>query len=200
MLADQPRHLGLRRRVQRIIGGAHVGELGVAAAVGRQPARQQRIPRRNGTERTVRMPEPVAKVEQPPAVVARQRSIILTQVGYVVHPLRQPMLPRLRHVATTSALDHTEMNGERHLLRVGERLVMEHQNSKPVHPRLDRRHFSTGQRARKIHAGNLAHKARAKGLNGQSHDSILLNIATTINHPCAAVCAAESWPGCEGGG
>ena len=72
MFADQVFDFGLRRIVQRVVGGAHVGEFGVSAVVNHDPPGQQRILRRYRAIRTVRMPQPVAEVEHPPPVVARQ--------------------------------------------------------------------------------------------------------------------------------
>ena len=61
----------LHRLRQRVVGGAHVGEQGVAAGAFRRDfvAEQQRIGRAVGMERHVGVPQPVALAEQHAAVV-----------------------------------------------------------------------------------------------------------------------------------
>ena len=73
VLADQVLRFGLVLGVERVVGGAHVGELRVAA-LGGTSAREQRILRRGRLEGAVGVPEPVAELEQPPPVVAGERS------------------------------------------------------------------------------------------------------------------------------
>ena len=83
VLADEILDLGLGRGVERVVGRAHVGELGVAA-VGRDDApAQDRILGRHGAERGVGMPQPVAQRRHAPLVVARELAAVLVEVGDV---------------------------------------------------------------------------------------------------------------------
>ena len=92
MFADQVFDLGLRRVIQRIVRGTHVGELRVPAALDHDTAGQQRILRRHRTIRAVGMPQPVAKIEHAPPIVARQRLVVLVEVRRILHVERQPAL------------------------------------------------------------------------------------------------------------
>ena len=95
--------------VQRVVGDAHVGELGVAALLGDDAAGEQRVFRRNGPERAVGMPEPVAEVEHAPPVVALERLAVLVQVRDVDHALLQAEFVRLGDVAALRILDGAEV-------------------------------------------------------------------------------------------
>ena len=64
VLADQVLDQRLRGRVERVVGRAHVGELGVAAHRIHHPGRQQRVLGRDRPERAVGVPEHVAEVEE----------------------------------------------------------------------------------------------------------------------------------------
>ena len=75
MLADEILDQRFRLGVERVIGGPHVGELGVAA-LGRDHMRaQQRIPGRDRLVAAVAVPELVAEPEQALAVVAIENAI-----------------------------------------------------------------------------------------------------------------------------
>ena len=73
VLADEALALRLDLSVERVPGGAHVGELGVAALRRHLARVQQRVLGRDRLERAVGMPEAVAEGKQPAAVVARHR-------------------------------------------------------------------------------------------------------------------------------
>ena len=69
MFADHVLDLGLGFVVERVVGGAHVGEFGVAALGVHHARRQQRKLRRNRAERAIGMPQAVAEIEQMGAVI-----------------------------------------------------------------------------------------------------------------------------------
>src|SRR5690242_18899984 len=72
MLADQVIGLGFGLGRKGVVGGPHIGKLGVAAGGGNAARAQQRVLRRNNFERGVRMPESVPESEQPESIVPRQ--------------------------------------------------------------------------------------------------------------------------------
>ena len=140
MLADVVLDLALGLVVERVVGGAHVGELGVAALGVHDARGQQRILGRDRPERAVRVPQHVAEVEQALAAVAGQRLVVLAEVGDVVHAGRQALVLRLGDVAAARVLDRAEVERERHLLLVGQLLVAEDEHGVLVHAGLDGRH------------------------------------------------------------
>ena len=84
VLADEVLDFPLGVLVERVVGGAHVGEFGVAALRIDDARRQQREFRRNGSEGRIGMPQAIAEVEQVHPAVARQRLAVLVEVGDVV--------------------------------------------------------------------------------------------------------------------
>src|SRR6516225_12147756 len=83
MFADEVFALRLGLPLERIIGCAHVGELGVAA-LGRDAAGvQQRIFGGYHLEGAVGVPEPVPDGEEPSPILPSERLVVLVEVGYV---------------------------------------------------------------------------------------------------------------------
>src|SRR5581483_8290170 len=76
--------------VERVMGGAHIRELGVAAARRNAARRQDRIFGRHRLERAVGMPELVAEPEETAAIVARQHALVLVEVRDVVELHAEP--------------------------------------------------------------------------------------------------------------
>jgi hypothetical protein len=207
MLADQIFDLGLGRIVQRIVGGTHVGELGVAALVHHDASGQQRIPRRHRTVRTVRVPQPVAQVEHPPPVVARQRLLVLVQIGRVLHVERQAAFVQLGDVAAGRGLQRTEAACESPLLVVCQALIVEHQNRVAVHARLDRCHLVARQWLRDVHPGDFAGEHRRDLTDADGHGFILQNVILRRALPVPPSswyrqpwCAARRAPWCRRSG
>ena len=86
--------LGLCRRGQRIVGGAQIGEFGVAVAErarSRHAVRvQHRQHGRDPAERPVGVPQPVAELVEPARVVAAAQPARFVEVGNVGHFRPQP--------------------------------------------------------------------------------------------------------------
>src|SRR5258707_15109305 len=137
MLPDQGLDLGLGLVLERVIGRAHIGELGIAALGIDHARRQQRKLRRNRAERAVGMPQAVAEVEQMAAVIARQRLAVLAEIGDVVQPGRQPVIFLLGHGAAARVLALAEIARKYQLLFVRYVLVAEQQHGVFVHAGFD---------------------------------------------------------------
>ena len=118
--ADQVVHLAPGLLVERVVGRAHVGELGVAAGRRDRARREQRILGRHVLERAVGVPELVAQPEQAAAVVARQHLAVLVEVGDVVQVHAQAPVLRRGDVAGR-LLERAERAAEGELLVVVDR-------------------------------------------------------------------------------
>ena len=84
-------------------------------------------------------------------------------------PVVQALVLRLGDVAAARVLERAEVERERHLLLVGEVLVVEHQHGILVHAGLDGRHVLRRQRLAHIDARNLAEKKRMKLADRDRH-------------------------------
>jgi hypothetical protein len=160
MLADEVLDQSLGLVVERVIGGAHIGEFGVAALIDDDAAGQDRKLRRDRAERAVGMPQLVAEVEQTAAIVARQRLVIVAEVRHVVDQRIEPLLLRPGHIAAGRVLDLTEIAAERDLLLVGNILAMKHQDRIAVHPGLDCHGFIGRESPAQIDPRDLADEDR----------------------------------------
>ena len=92
VLADEVLDFGLGALVERVIGGAHVGELGVGTPGGNDAPREDRILRRHRPERAVRMPQPVAELEEPHTILGRHDPAIPVEVGEIGNARTKPLL------------------------------------------------------------------------------------------------------------
>jgi hypothetical protein len=169
MLAHQVLDLRLGAVIEVVIGGAHVGELGVAAVIGHGAAGQQGELGRHGAEAAVGMPELVAQVEHPPPVVARQRLVVLVEVGHVGQFRRQTAVGVGGDVAVPRPLDLAEIAAVGDLLVVGEALVVEHQDRVAVHARFDSRGLLGRKRLGDVDAGHLTHEKRVQLADFHAH-------------------------------
>ena len=115
------------------------------------------------------MPELVAEIEQPAAVVARQRPVVLAEIGHVVHQRVEPLFVRLRDIAAGRVLDLAEIAREGDLLLVGDVLIVKHEDGVAVHPGLDRRDLVRGQRPTQIDPGHFADKHRMNLADRNGH-------------------------------
>ena len=115
------------------------------------------------------MPQPVADREQPAAVVARHRPVVLVEVGDVGEGGRQPVLVGGAQAGVQRQLDLAEAAGEGELLLVVDVLVVEHQHRVSVHAGMDRGDLGGGEGAAHVDAGDLAGKARADLADGDGH-------------------------------
>src|SRR5215472_13668179 len=124
MLADEILDFGLGASVERVVGGTHVGEFGVRTPRGKNPAREQRVLRRNWAERAVGVPQPVAELEEPHPVAVRHDVAVLVEVGKICDARAQPLILPFSYVPRRLvALEFAEMAGKRDLLLVGDVLV-----------------------------------------------------------------------------
>ena len=151
-----------RRFVERIIGGAHVGELGVAALARHDPSGQQRIFRRNRPERCVGVPEPVAERAQADAVVGLAHLVVAVEVRDVGHLQLQPAILGLAHLAAGGDFQFAEAAAEGQLGVVVKALVVEDQHSEAVHAGLDRGDVGVGQLAGQVDAADVAGEVAAR--------------------------------------
>jgi hypothetical protein len=172
VLADQVLDLGFGLLVERVIGGTHVRELGIAAGGRDHARRKQRVFRGNGSERTVGVPEPIAEIEHAPPVVADIGLRILIEIGDVNHQRLQPLLVRFGDVAAARILDAAEILAERDLLIVGNALVAEYQDGVTVHAGLDRGHLFRRHRLAQVGARNLADEDRMQRADGYGHEAV----------------------------
>src|SRR5581483_7729839 len=186
MLADEVLDLALGVIVQRIVGRAHVGELGVAALPVDDARREQGVLGGDRPERAVRMPQHVAEVKQALAAVAGERPAILAEVGDVVHPDHQPLVLGLGDVAAARILDGAEVDGERHLLLVGQLLAGKHQHGILVHAGLDGRHVRGRNGLADVDARNLADENGMELADADRHGVVLASGALFAQYPCAA--------------
>ena len=159
MLADQVFDFRLGPVIQRIVGGAHVGEFGVSAGIHDDAAGQQRILRRNGFVGTVRVPELIAQVEQPAPVVACQRLVVHAEVRHVRHVSVEAASGGCDDAAGGGVLQRSEIGAERFLLVVGEGLVVKDQHGVTIHAGFQRRDLGRGQRPGDVDTGDFADEA-----------------------------------------
>src|SRR3954462_10117525 len=115
------------------------------------------------------MPELVAQVEQPAAVIASQRTMIRAQMRDIVHQWMKPLFVRLGDIAASGILDFTEVAAERDLLLVNNVLVVKDEDGITVHPGLDRLDIGARQRRSQIDPGHLADKNRVDLADSNRH-------------------------------
>src|SRR5215472_213517 len=139
MLADEILDFGLGASVERVVGGTHVGEFGVRTPRGKNPAREQRVLRRNWAERAVGVPQPVAELEEPHPVAVRHDVAVLVEVGKIGDARAQPLILPFSYVPRRPvALEFAKVAGKSDLLLVGDVLVAKNQHRVFVHPCFDR--------------------------------------------------------------
>jgi hypothetical protein len=170
VLADQVLDEGFRLGVERVVGRAHVGELGVASAGRDGPRVEQRVFRRDDFERAVRVPETVADGEEPPPIVPRVHAIVLVEIGDVGERRRQAVLVRRAQAGPDRVLDLPQAPGEGELLLVAQRLIVEHEHGVAVHAVVDPCDLLLGERLGQVDAVDLGGEAWTDlaGLDGHS--------------------------------
>ena len=115
------------------------------------------------------MPQLIAEIEQPAAVVARHRLVVLAKVGHVVHQRVEPLFVILGDGAAGRVFDLAEIAGESDLLLVGDVLLVEDENRIAVHAFVDRRDFVARQRPAQIDARHFADKDRVDLADRNGH-------------------------------
>ena len=192
--ADQVVHLALGRLVERVVGRAHVGELGVAAGSAGSARRQQRILGRHVLERAVGVPELVAEPEQAAAVVARQHLVVLVEVGDVVQVHARCAGPAGAAMSPVACLERPELAAEGELLVVGRyagRGTPARRSGPCRHGRRPPRR-RTRRRVRSMPETSPAKKARATGSMG------LMSMVMAQSSPSAAPWGAPTIRGTAG--
>ena len=161
VLADQVLDLGLGLVVERVVGRAHVGELGVAALLVTMRADSSEyfagIARNELSECHSGLP----RLNRRWRLVAGERLAVLVEVGDVVHAGAEALVlaacVTLPPRASSSA---PKLLRERHLLLVGDVLVVEHQHGVAVHAGLDGRDLVRAERLGDVDARDLADEER----------------------------------------
>ena len=138
MMDAQPFDRGAGLLVERIVGGAHVGELGVGPHRRHHPRRQHRVAARRIDERRIGVPQAVGDRGGAHAVVRVPDLAVLVDVGDVGQRLvAEPVVADGRG-GRPGMQRAVETLGEVELLFVGELLVAEHQHGVLVHAGADR--------------------------------------------------------------
>ncbi len=140
VLGDQRIDDVLGRMRQCVVGGAHIGELGLAVAerAGRRQGHGVQQPQydRHRHVGRIGVPQPVAEAVQPPPIVKRSDSVVLIEVGDVADLRdREPSPARTR--GGSADLQRAKTRGEIAQLRIGQTLVAEDRNWIGVHHRPD---------------------------------------------------------------
>jgi hypothetical protein len=173
MLGDQSLDRDLGLVGQRIVGGAQVGELGLATFPGHDMGVEHRERARHGAERGVGVPQSVGQPVEPPLAVGLEHVGIAVEIGNIGDLVgRDPMLdagvPRL----LGRRLDGAEVSGKGDLLVVGELLVVKDHDRVAVNHRLDGVTVGSGQGSGEIDVGNLSHEVGVDRRNGNAHDHL----------------------------
>ena len=159
--------------VERIVGGAHIRKLGIAAS-GRDSYRaQQRIPGGHDFERAVRVPQAVTDREESAAVVVRHYLLVLVEVGDVGEHGRQTVFVRLAQAITAGVLEFAESAAEGQVLLVGEILIVEDEHGMRIHRGVDGGHVLGRDGVAQIQAVDFGGEALTNLLGGERHDKLL---------------------------
>src|SRR5262249_40829303 len=158
-------------RVEAVVGGAHVRELGVGAPGGDDPPGEKGVLGGDGAEGAVGVPEAIAELEEPHPILGRHDLAVLVQVGEVRDARTKAMILGLPDMAgRLVVLQRAEVEGERDLLLVGESLVAEDEDGVPIHARLDGRHVFAADGPSDVDARDEAGERAAERLDGDGHD------------------------------
>src|SRR4030095_15881992 len=134
VLRDESLDPCLEIEVQHVPSGAHVGELGIAADGRNDVGAQCRISGRDFLVAAIAMPELVAELEQPLAVLAREDTVTGPQVRDIGEPRTVEAHALLRPYGGIRRLQLTEALREGKLLRGRERRAApEHEHGITVH-------------------------------------------------------------------
>ena len=170
VLANHTVDLGFRFAIEVVVGGAHVGELGVATVLVEDAAGEQRILCWNGPEGGVRVPQHIADIEEVLPAILRQGFAVLAEVGDVVHALGEALVLRLRDVAAAGVLERTEVPREVLLLLIGYVLAVKDEDAVLVHASFNGRGFRLGERFRQVDARYFA-RDRGELADANGHGS-----------------------------
>jgi hypothetical protein len=180
VLGNQILDLRLELVGQRVIGGAQIDELGLAALGRHDARRQQRIARRHLLERAVGVPELIGQLAHAPAILAAHQLVGLGQVRDVGDVRIEPILVAGAQLAD-AGLERAEPAAEFELLRIGDRLPGKHQHGMLKDRRLDLFHHGRIDRPAQIDAGDLADEHRVKLTHADRHSRVLPNQSRSPN-------------------
>ncbi len=158
---------------QRVIGGAHVGELGVAAFRWDFMAQQQRISRAVGMKRHIRVPEPVALAEQHAAIVRLHDVAVGVEIADVDQGRIVDALLVAGDLEHGPHFDWSEQAAEGDMLFIGGRpLVTKHDDTMAMDRVMEVAHRLPLRRSGKINAGDFGreHGMKRIDVHGVSSD------------------------------
>jgi hypothetical protein len=171
VLGLQVLDLRLGALVERVVGVAQVGELGVAAPAGLDHAMQHRIGGARVHERAVAVPQLVGEVRQVLGRVALGHVALRVDVGDVDQALVLQPLGPLEH-ALEADVQRAEGLGEVDLLLRRQRLAAEDQHAVLVHAGVDGAHVGVRQRLGEVDAAGLGGEHGMQGLELQGHGAL----------------------------
>ncbi len=129
------------------------------------------------------MPEPVAQLEEPLAVVGRHDLAVLVEVGEIADPGAQPIVRRLADGAGPGlGFERAEVLREGDLLLVGDVLAMEDEHGEAVHAVIDRRGVLAADRLGQVDARHLAGEPGMDLPDGRGHGGLLLRMCCCSAH------------------
>src|SRR5216684_265591 len=178
--ALEPR-LHLRR--QRVVGGAHIGELGFDRNRRDDSRREHRVASGRIHERRVGMPEAITEPVHATTVAGRQDPAGLVDVRDVGERLVPQAVPANGGSARPCVELTVEALREIELLGVGEWLIAEDEHGVLVHPLADlAERFAIMDRA-KVDRTDLGDEARVEPLELQRHPTIGVGRPWTRSQP-----------------
>ena len=172
VLGDEPVDRLSHRRGQGVVGRAHIGEFGLAAA---QSARRRHCHRVQHAQHHrhrhiggIGVPQPVAEAVEPAPVVERAQPAVLVEVGDVADlwVLEPPSAAARRRPAD---LERPEPRREIAQLRIVEALVAKHQHGITIDRLPDRLDHRRIDRPGEVDAIRLGGKQRMKLAQFEAH-------------------------------
>jgi hypothetical protein len=133
------------------------------------------------------MPEAVADRIQASAVIARERPVVLVEVGDIGERVGQTVLLRTAQAGGNGQLDFAEALREGQLLLVGEGLIVEDQHGVLVHALVNGRNILGRERLGEVEAGGLADETRTDLADAEGHGNGLQSckpILVLLCHEC----------------
>jgi hypothetical protein len=116
------------------------------------------------------MPQPVAELEEPHAVLGRHDPAVLVEVGEISDARSEPLVFALADMAGRCiAFELAEVAGEGDLLFVGDVLVAEDEHGVSVHAPLDRDDFFVAERLAAVYTRDLSCEDRMQRTDRYGH-------------------------------
>jgi hypothetical protein len=165
----QPFDRGAGFLVERVVGGAHVGELRIRPHRWHHPRRQHRVAARRIDERGIGVPEPVGDRGGAHAVVGIPDLAVRADVGHVGQRLVAEPVAADGRGGGPGMQRAVETLGEVELLLVGEILVAEHQDGVHVHAGADRLEGGAIMHLAQVDRAHFAGEAGRERRDGDGH-------------------------------